>query len=451
MLRRLWRSTFGVVVLVALAFSAATLAIGAVAYEVTHEALEEQLDHRIDAETRALIAEAGAGGVIAVADAIHRREDARTAASLDYVLVDSTGQMIAATIEPLSPLQQGYEEHFAFRRLTDTTTSTGQAIATPLSGGLLVVVADRRDLAEIDRTLEMLFTGALGAMLALGIGAAVLIGWLTRRRLSRIDATAQAIIAGDLMQRVPRDGSDSEFDRLAATLNRMLDRIAGLMDNLRQVSTDVAHDLRTPLTRLCNQLDRAVSSDNETARAAAIDAARHQADELLEIFAALLRIAEVEGLAERLSLASVDISALLQEMAETYSPDFEGGDRHLITDVPAGLQVRGDRRLLAQAISNLLENTLRHTPAGTTAKLSAGISSAAIAITLEDDGPGVSPADAARIFHRFTRAEASRTTEGHGLGLALVRAIATGHGGEAILARSEAGFGVTLSLPVSTG
>lgn len=440
MLARLWRSTFGIVVLVALAFSAATLAIGTIAYEVTHEALEEQLDHRVAVETRALVAEAREGGLAAVSEAIRLRENARNEASLDYLLIDRAGRTIAATIIPLAAPTPGYQEHFGFRR--GDATGVGQALVTPLRGGMLVVVADRRDLAAIDRTLASLFATALAAMLALGIGAAVLVGWLTRRRLSRIDATAQAIIAGDLTQRVPRDGSDSEFDRLAATLNRMLDRIAALMDNLRQVSTDVAHDLRTPLTRLCNQLDRAADGDP-----GAIEAARRQADDLLEIFAALLRIAEVEGLAERRALGSIDLSALLEDMAETYRPDFEASGHLLSTDIPANLHVEGDRRLLAQALSNLLENVLRHTPPGTTATLAATATQDAIEMTLEDNGPGVPPADARRLFQRFARAEASRTTNGHGLGLALVRAISFGHGGDALLSRSERAFGVTIRLP----
>ncbi len=439
MIRRLWRSTFGIVVLVALAFAAATLAIGGVAYEVTHEALEEQLDHRVAVETRALVAEASEAGLAGVAEAIRLREDARNEASLDYLLVDRNGRTVAATIVPLAPPEPGYQEHFGFRR--GDTTGVGQALATPLAGGLLVVVADRRDLDAIDSTLAALFAGALGAVLALGIGAAVLVGWLTRRRLSRIDATAQAIIAGDLMQRVLRDGSDSEFDRLAATLNRMLDRMAALMDNLRQVSTDVAHDLRTPLTRLCNHLDRAAAGDAE-----AIDAARRQADDLLEIFAALLRIAEVEGLAKRRAMAVIDLSALLEDMAETYRPDFEATGHHLATDIAPGLHVEGDRRLLAQAVSNLLENSLRHTPEGTTATLSARTTRDAIEVTLKDDGPGAPSTDAERLFQRFARAETSRSTDGHGLGLALVRAIAVGHGGNAILSGSGSGFGVTIRL-----
>jgi signal transduction histidine kinase len=445
MLRRLWRSTFGVVVLVAIFFAAATLAIGNIAYYVTHEALEKQLDHRVAVESRALLHEAEEGGLASIAQSIRLREEIRNSSSLDYLLVDTAGRPIVTTVTPLVPLKEGYEEFFRFRRGQDT--SVGQSLTTALPGGLLVVIADRHDLYEIDRTLASLFAAALGAMLALGVGAAALIGWLTQRRLSRVDTTAKAIIAGDLTQRVPRDGSRSEFDRLAETLNQMLDRIGALMDNLRQVSTDVAHDLRTPLTRLCNQLERASTGEDEAERAAAIHAARNQADELLEIFAALLRIAEVEGLAERRALASIDLSALLEEMGDTYRHDFEAGDRRLKTAIPAGLHVRGDRRLLAQAVSNLLENALLHTPAGTTATLSALPSQSVVDVTLEDDGPGVQAADADRLFQRFARAEASRITAGHGLGLAMVRAIAVGHGGEAGLTKTEAGFAVSIRLP----
>lgn len=445
MLRRLWRSTFGVVALVAIVFAVATIAIGGIAYIVTHEALEKQLDHRVAVETDALLHEAKEGGIASVADSIRLRESARTTSSLDYLLVDEAGRIIAATVTPLIPLKSGYEEFFRFRR--GNYTGLGQSLTTPLSGGMLVVIADRRDLKEIDRTLETLFAGALGAMLALGVGAAALIGWLTRRRLARIDTTAKAIIAGDLTQRVARDGSDSEFDRLAATLNQMLDRISALMDNLRQVSSDVAHDLRTPLTRLCNQLERASTGQDDIERTTAIHAARDQADELLEIFAALLRITEVEGLAERRALAPVDLSALLDEMADTYRPDYEADGRRLVANISADLKVRGDRRLLAQAVSNLLENALRHTPPGTIATLSAKSAGGLIDVTLEDDGPGVSSHEAERLFQRFARAEASRTTDGHGLGLALVRAVAVGHGGDATLSRFVDGFGVMLRLP----
>lgn len=256
-----------------------------------------------------------------------------------------------------------------------------------------------------------------------------------------VSATAEAIIGGDLARRVPIDRSGSEFDRLAMTLNLMLDRIGALMDNLRQVSTDVAHDLRTPLTRLHAQLDRAADGDPD-----AIAAAQHQAGELLEIFAALLRIAEIEGLSDRRRPADVDISTLLNEMVETYRPDIESAGRRIVATVDPNLALVGDRRLLAQAISNLIENGLRHSPEGATIMVTGRSHKDRLKITVKDDGPGVTIADASRLFQRFARAEASRTTPGHGLGLALVRAVATAHRGHAEIVSGPC-FVIQINLP----
>jgi len=421
MIARLWRSTFGLVILVALGFAAITPLIGFMAGRVTHEALEKQLDHRIEAETAALLAEAHEGGLAGIARAISRRESAREAGSLDYLLLDARGQPIAGDMRTAMPMKAGYEEFFAYQR--GSRTGIAQAITTPVAGGTLIVAADRSGVGEIDRTLGRLFAGTLAVMLLVGVGAAALIGVVTRRRLARIDATAQAIIGGDFDRRVPRDGSGSEFDHLAATLNTMLDRISGLIENLRQVSSDVAHDLRTPLTRLHNRLDAALTA-GPARQHEAIEAARAEVTELLEIFAALLRIAEIEGMAERLPRADVDLSALLEQMAETYRPDIEASGRHLEVDVAPALHVPGDRRLLSQAIANILDNAIRHTPSGTTICVRATAGEGRVMFGIVDDGPGVGSGDLARLFQRFARSEQARSTAGHGLGLALVSAVA---------------------------
>jgi signal transduction histidine kinase len=439
MVFRLWRSTFGIVALVAVMFSGATLAIGVIAYEVTHEAFEQQLDHRIRVESATLVGERQDRGPAALAATVRQRAAAREDGSLDYALLDASGRPVAGSMTVLSPVRLGYEELLRFRR--GAYEGVGQAWVTSLPEGALIVVADRRTLDEIDTTLGGLFSIAFALMLLLGVGAAAFVGWMTARRLARVSATAKAIIDGDLARRVPTDGSGSEFDRLATTLNLMLDRIGVLMDNLRQVSTDVAHDLRTPLTRLHAQLDRAAGGDPD-----AITAARDQAGELLEIFAALLRIAEIEGLAERLRPTPVDLTILLNEMVETYRPDIEEEGRRMVATIEPGLALIGDRRLIAQAISNLIENGLRHSPAGATITVTGEQRAGRILMTVGDNGPGVTAADSARLFQRFARAEVSRTTPGHGLGLALVRAVATAHNGHAKLL-SEPGFVVRLSLP----
>lgn len=444
MLRRMWRSTFGLVVLVAFGLAMATVGIGAIAYEITHEALEQQLDHRIEIETAALLAEKHEAGMAHLVDVINQREAGRTASSLDYLLLDQKGRRIAGAMTATPPAQGGYEELLAYRR--GQVTGVAQSITTPIDGYRLVVAADRSGLNEIDDLLKALYAVGLIGMVAAGTIAAIVVGTITRRRLERIDGTAKAIIGGEFARRVPRDGSDSEFDQLAATLNQMLDRISGLMDNLRQVSSDVAHDLRTPLTRLLNGLDRALSEPDAASQREAIEAARCQASELLEIFAALLRITEIEGMAERLPRQRLNLSDLMQAMAETYLPDIEVSGHSLHSDIKAGLTVEGDRRLLNQAIANLLDNALRHTPPGTGVTLFGRQNGEHVEIGVADDAQGPVPADPSTLFRRFTRSEEARSTEGHGLGLALVAAVAAAHGGSAQIL-TDHGFTVQLRLP----
>jgi signal transduction histidine kinase len=436
-MRGFFRSTFGLAALISVVLTCGTLAIGRVAYAITHHAIEQQLDHRIDTETRALRTEPGADRTQAIAAAIRRRLAAPIANDLDYLLLDSHGRRLAGDLQAQSTPVPGYEEFFRYN-----DGHVGQAMTTRLNdGALLVVAADRAGLRQTDKRLRELFDWSIAAMLALGLGGAWTLSALTRARLRRMDRAALAIIEGDLSRRMPVDGSNNEFDRLANTLNRMLDRIAALMVNLRQVSSDVAHDLRTPLTRLRNRLDEAAEGGDPHA----IDAAIAQADELLEIFAALLRISEVEGLGVRKQFAEIDLSAVLDEVVELYRPDVEASGHVLVTEVDPAIPVIGDRRLLMQLVSNLLDNALRHTPAGTSIRLSLSNAAGEVRLSVRDDGPGVADAARARLFERFSRGDASRSSTGHGLGLALVAAIAMAHHGVASLLPAP-GFGVVVVL-----
>ena len=444
MIARLWRSTFGLTAIVALGFVLATLVIGAAASWLAHEAIEEQLDRRVELETAALLGETTNGDIAALAAEIRLRESARSTASLAYLLLDDSGQALAGALQPVSPVKHGYSEHFHYRH--EGRQGVAQALATPVPGGLLVVAADREDLGAIDRQFILLFVVALIALTLIGIGSAAMIGLATRRRLARIESTALGIMAGEFTRRVPRDGSGSEFDRLADVLNRMLDRIGGLIENLREVSSDVAHDLRTPLTRLYHQLDRAIEELDAAQKTHRIEAARDEAAELLNLFSAILRIAEIEGMAERLPRESVDVSGLIEQMAETYRPDMEDSDHALHCEIEPGLTLSGDRRLLSQVLANLLDNSLRHTPAGTKVSLTAQRVQGAVQIAVSDNGPGVEAAEARRLFHRFARSERSRSTPGNGLGLALVAAVAAAHGGSARI-EGEGGFSVVLAFP----
>lgn len=313
-LRRLWRSTFGLAGIVSAGLVLAILVIGLLAYDVTHEALEEQLDQRTATETRALMAEPGADRLAAVTQAIHRREAAAGPDHLSYILVDARGRRVAGTLAARVPAKAGYEEFLPY-----DGDRIAQSLTTDIpGGGRLVVAADREILAETDLKLLLLFTLAFGATSLLAVAGAWIVGTVTRARLDRIDHTALAIIGGDLTRRMPIDGSGSEFHRVAMTLNRMLDRIAALMDTLRQVSSDVAHDLRTPLTRLRHRLDEALAGEDDAARRAAVTAAAAQAEDLLEIFAALLRISEVEALGVRRHFRPVALDDVIADLIEAY-------------------------------------------------------------------------------------------------------------------------------------
>lgn len=437
-----WRTTFGLVALVAIGFGVATLAVGGIAFEVVHEELEKQLDHRMAAETAALIDE-GDDGPSGVAKAIARREASRSTASLDYRLVDATGRSVAGKLDAAVPAEPGYVELLAYAR--DGERRIAQSLTTRLpSGHRLLVAADRAVIDEMDATMIRLFTGAFGAILLLGIGAAWIVGAVTRARLARIDSTALAIIDGDLMLRMPVTGRGDEFDRVAETLNRMLDRIGLLMDSLRQLSSDVAHDLRTPLTRLHNRLDDALGSEDRAVQLRAIESASAQSHELLDIFAALLRIAEVEGMGLRAQFADVALSELVEGIVDTYRPDMEADDHTLVANINPDINLKGDRRLLQQLMTNLLDNALAHTPPGTTVSVTLDRQGADIRLLVVDDGPGAD-SNSSKLFERFTRSETSRTTTGHGLGLSLVAAIATAHRGKASIIPPP-GFGVRVKL-----
>jgi signal transduction histidine kinase len=273
-------------------------------------------------------------------------------------------------------------------------------------------------------------------------------GWLVSSRfLSRIDEITKAadgIIGGDMGRRIPIRGTNDDFDRLAATLNRMLDRIAGLLENLRQVSNDIAHDLKTPLTHLRNRLVAAKSNSHD--KEAAIDAAIGDTEEILETFSALLRIAQIESGTRRSGFREVDLSWLFETVAEDFRPVAEEEGKSLVPVIQPGLTTTGDKDLLVQMLANLLENAIRHTPAGTQIELSLARMASGFVASVADNGPGVPADERERIFRRFYRLEKSRTTQGSGLGLSLVAAIADLHGIAVAAWDNAPGLSVSMTL-----
>jgi signal transduction histidine kinase len=267
------------------------------------------------------------------------------------------------------------------------------------------------------------------------------------RKVEEVARTSREIIGGDFQRRIPVSGTDDEFDRLATSLNAMLDRIQNLMEDVHQVSNDIAHDLRTPISRMRQRIEHALRS------AATIDGMRQAMDEtltdvdgVLQTFGALLRIAQIESGSRKSAFAEVDLSLVLQRIADAYEPVAGERGQRLFASVVPGLWVRGDRELLTQLFANLVENAIQHSPTGASITVAAGGRSDSIEVAIEDNGPGIPPPSRQKVFQRFFRLEESRTTPGNGLGLSLVAAIAALHDVAVMLDDNHPGLRVRMGF-----
>jgi signal transduction histidine kinase len=286
----------------------------------------------------------------------------------------------------------------------------------------------------------------LGATVIAATGG-LLLGFRFMRRVDAIAQTCQGIVAGRLDERIPLTGREDEWDRLAGAINEMLNRISALLDNLRQVSSDVAHDLRTPLTRVRNRLEEAHGksmslSDHSAAVTNAID----DMDQLLAMFSALLRISQVEAGARLNTFSVVSLTEIVDNVYQMYLPVAEDCGRLLTSNLAGGALIRGDAELLMQMFSNLVENAIRHTPEHTRIQINLTFDGEFATASIIDDGPGVDPNEHEKVLRRFYRGSSSRSTEGHGLGLALVAAIAQLHQAKLTLSDAKPGLKVEISF-----
>jgi signal transduction histidine kinase len=287
------------------------------------------------------------------------------------------------------------------------------------------------------------WSSAISLLLAFAGGAVMSGGVL--RRIETISRTARDIMAGDFSKRIPLRGTQDELDHLAASLNAMLERNQAAMENVRQVSNDIAHDLRTPLNRLRQRLElaqRRGRSVDEWRQAA--EGCISDMDAILETFGGLLRIARIESGMPTRRFTKVDLSELLRTVIEVYQPMAEEKEQPFSTDIASGLMVWGDRELLTQMIANIVENAMKHSPLGASIGLLTSNTPRTTAVTVNDSGPGIPAEERARVFQRFYRLERNRSMPGSGLGLSLVEAIAALHDVSVELADNEPGLRVTL-------
>ena len=313
-------------------------------------------------------------------------------------------------------------------------------------GSQTLVVGEGMDIVEDSR--EALTSGLLWSLafvLMAGFAGAALIAWRIDRRLGRTEVALTAYASGEMSRRLPITGSGDELDRVAESVNSVLDRLSALMETTRQITTDAAHDLKTPMTRLLHRLAEAegnsVAEAKSVLRSAATDA-----KQIITTFDALLRIAEIEAGARRARFDLVDLSDVVETVADAYGPEAEQAGQRLETKIGPDLYITGDRELLTQAFADLVENAIRHAGKGAMICLMAVSHAATVEAMVSDTGPGVPAADRERVLSRFVRLEASRSTPGTGLGLTLVKAISDLHSARLELSDNGPGLRVTISF-----
>jgi signal transduction histidine kinase len=427
-------------------FAASVLGVLLFVYWMSADFVERQTQATLDAEIAGLAEQYAQRGLSGLVQIIAARSAGDRGDGMLYLVTNSQGHPLAGNITGWpagTPVAAGA---VAFNvEVTDRDKGTkehrpaqGTLIVIP-DGYRLLVARDVSDASLFrDRIKTTLMWAGLVALAAGSIGGAVM-GRNLLRRVEQVNRTAERVMGGNLSERVPRKGTSDEFDQLAANLNNMLDQIERLMAGMREVSDNIAHDLRTPLARLRARLELSLlgAPEASAAQTEAVRAAIDEADRLLATFNALLNIAEAESGARRNEAEALDLALTARAAAELYEPVAEEKGCALTVDVDPGIMIRGDRHLLSQAVANLLDNALKY--GGGEVRLSAHQHDGRAALEVSDSGPGIPENEREAVFDRFVRLEPSRSTPGNGLGLSLVRAVARLHGGSVALADAQPG------------
>lgn len=417
--------------------------------------LNQQLRETIATELLGLSDQYRFGGLPAVVDVIEQRSH-QPGASL-YLVTDPNGRHLAGNVAEVSSellRSVGVDPIVVtYHRYADDSEGTAMVQVVRLQTGFILLVG--RDIGEREQFRQIIGSALLWA-LALMIGLALISYiFVSRRVLKRIDslsATSRRIMAGDLSGRLEVTGSGDEFDRLAGSLNAMLDRIETLLYGVKDVSDNIAHDLKTPLTRLRSRVEAVLAGDPDPARyRAALEATIEESDQLIRTFNALLMIARVEAGSPDGAMAEVDAAEIVRDVAELYEPVAEAEGAALVVDAPAPVVIKASRELLGQAVANLLDNAIKHgAPADggpRRVSVSTARDGAFAVIRVADSGPGIPDGDRERVLQRFVRLEKSRSQPGSGLGLSLVAAVVRLHNGTIELGDAGPGLAVTLRLP----
>lgn len=436
----------------------AAFLIGYIARNTT-EILQQQMRQALDAELQGMSDQYRRGGVARLTHLIELKS--RQPGASIYLITDAAGKKIAGNVESVPPTVLNQTDTspqvVPYLRLDEQSSSARQAALVRvigLSNGSRILVgrdiSDSEDLVGVVRR-SLILTAIL--MVALG-----LVSWLfvSRRVLKRIDAIAETsrnIVAGDMSGRLEVTGSGDEFDRLAESLNTMLGRIERLMLGLKQVSDNIAHDLKTPLTRIRNKVEAALAQHgSEVEYREALQATIEEADHLIRTFNALLMIARVEAGSSDAAFAAFDASEIGRDVFELYEPLSEEAGVRLELQTNGPVPVEGNKELVSQALANLVDNAIKYVvdaSAEPRVVISIGRDGGGVALGVADNGSGVAESERKRVTERFVRLEESRSKPGAGLGLSLVSAVARLHGGALVLQDNKPGLQAVLRIPAS--
>jgi signal transduction histidine kinase len=405
-----------------------------------------QADETIEAEISGLAERYRLTGLAGLTALIQERLGRQPSGSSIYLLADPQLTPIVGNLNRwprVEPDEDGWLD-FELGTFEGETTHWARAKPFRLFGDFHLLVG--RDMYEL-QAFRTTIVRTMGWGLALTAFLALLGGVLvSRSRIRRIGVMHEAIgevMAGDLTRRIPEDATGDDLGALTDKLNQMLDELEKLVEGVRRVSDNIAHDLRTPLARLRNRLELLSKEERHPLVEEAID----DAEGLLSTFKALLRIARIESGQHRQPLESVDLSTLADDVVDLYRPLIEESGKELTIDRAPNISLRGDRDLLFQALANLVDNAIKYTPSGGHIAISLTDSDDRIQLTVADDGPGIPLEERDKVFQRFYRTDASRSTPGAGLGLSLVAAVAELHHAEVRLEDNQPGLRVVLNLP----
>jgi hypothetical protein len=428
----------------------------------TRRLITEQITDTVNSEITGLSEQYRLGGIRRLVIVVDAR--ARRPGSSLYLVTTFTGEALAGNVTALQPgiLETPGWTETVYHRIDEADTSEhpdhhALVRVYELPGGFRLLVG--RDLDERERLYHIVLAAgrwSVAIVLVLGLAGGL---FVTRRVLRRVDAmteTTRTIMAGDLGGRLPVAGTGDELDRLAENLNVMLDRIEALMYGLKEVSDNIAHDLKTPLTRLRNRTEEALrSARNESEYRAALEGTIEDSEGLIRTFNALLMIARAESGQAREDMSEFDAAEIAHDIGDLYEPLAEEKGIALKVEADVPVRVRANRDLVSQALANLVDNAIKYTepcaPAenGAMPQIVVGALNEGdrILLSVADSGPGIPEADRGRVVERFVRLEQSRSKPGSGLGLSLASAVARLHGGELMLSDNRPGLKSIIALP----